>query len=264
MNNNPQTNILYSCVSEQKRDNEQVVVEHALGIILSGESHFYTSQGTRTYGEGTIGLIKKNTLLKTVKVPSHEGKPFKSINVFLDQETLRRYSAENNIHARGSYTGEPMIVLSPDPIVEGYFDSLLPYFDYPRQLTRALAELKTKEAIELLLRFNSLRDFLFDFSQPFKIDLEAFMNKNFMFNVPLDRFAKLTGRSLATFKRDFKEIFSTPPEKWLRQKRLEKAHFLIAQGKQSPATVYHEVGFENLSHFSYAFKEFFGYNPSSL
>ena len=49
---------------------------------------------------------------------------------------------------------------------------------------------------------------LFDFNEPFKIDLEAYMNMNYTFNVPMEKFAKLTGRSLATFKRDFKKIFN--------------------------------------------------------
>jgi len=82
--------------------------------------------------------------------------------------------------------------------------------------------------------------------------------------IGLIQFAKLTGRSLATFKRDFKKVFAAAPEKWLLQKRLEMAHYLIGQRKQTPATAYLEAGFENLSHFSTAFKKFFGYMHSGL
>jgi AraC-like DNA-binding protein len=45
-------------------------------------------------------------------------------------------------------------------------------------------------------------------------------------------------------------------------RRLKEAHFLIAERNQKPSDAYIEVGFENLSHFS--FKQMFGYNPSSL
>ena len=90
------------------------------------------------------------------------------------------------------------------------------------------------------------------------------MNKHFTYNIPLQQFAKLTGRSLSTFKRDFTKIFKAPPEKWLKKQRLQQAHFLIAQKKQRPSDVYWEVGFENLSHFSESFKEQFGYSPGGL
>ncbi len=35
------------------------------------------------------------------------------------------------------------------------------------------------------------------------------MNEHYRFNVDLPRFAYLTGRSLATFKRDFEKIYHT-------------------------------------------------------
>jgi NAD(P)-dependent dehydrogenase (short-subunit alcohol dehydrogenase family) len=36
---------------------------------------------------------------------------------------------------------------------------------------------------------------------------------HFSYNIPLTQFAKLTGRSLSTFKQDFVKIFNTTPEK---------------------------------------------------
>jgi hypothetical protein len=47
---------------------------------------------------------------------------------------------------------------------------------------------------------------LANFEEPGKIDLADYMEKNFMFNLPLEKFAYLTGRSLTTFKRDFSKI----------------------------------------------------------
>lgn len=110
----------------------------------------------------------------------------------------------------------------------------------------------------------ALQDVLFDFAEPGKIDLAAFMEKNFHFNVTLSRFAYLTGRSLATFKRDFARLFRQSPSRWLVQRRLREAHFLLREKAQTPAQVYLEVGFENLSHFSFAFKKAYGLAPSRL
>ncbi|WP_228724170.1 helix-turn-helix domain-containing protein [Spirosoma sp. KUDC1026] len=85
-----------------------------------------------------------------------------------------------------------------------------------------------------------------------------------MFNLPLEKFSYLTGRSLTTFKKDFKQIFRMTPGRWLQQKRLERAHYQLTVKKQRPIDVYIHAGFENLSHFSFAFKKQFGLAPSQL
>ena len=90
------------------------------------------------------------------------------------------------------------------------------------------------------------------------------MNKNYHFNVELKRFAYLTGRSLATFKRDFEKIFHSSPSRWLQQKRLREAYYLIKEKGRAPSDVYIDIGFEDLSHFSFAFKKAYGIAPSRL
>lgn len=256
-------NILYSYSGQHAKGQGPFLPEHILWLMLSGIMEVFTDKGVEALGKGALCLAKKNQLVKAIKKPDGE-KPFMGIGIFLDQTSLKNYSIEHNIKASGIYTGEPNVLLSLDPFMKGYFDSLMPYFGQPDRLTETLAKAKTTEAIELLLRNPVLKNFLFDFSEPFKIDLEAYMNRNFTYNVPLAQFAQLTGRSLSTFKRDFTKIFNFSPEKWLKKRRLEQAHFLISEKKQRPSDVYWEVGFENLSHFSESFKEKFGYNPSHL
>lgn len=257
-------NLLYSCVDYKQRANESFVPEHALGYIISGETYWKTNNETKVFGAGTIGLVRRNQLVKSEKVPSPNGE-FKSISILLDQAFLRKYSAEHKLAPAKNYTGDSICILPPDPFLKGYFDSLIPYFENDQRVSNTMAELKTQEAVELLLRANpAFYDFLFDFSEPYKIDLEAYMNKNFMFNVPATQFAKLTGRSLASFKRDFEKIFSTSPRQWLQQKRLSEAYYLIREKGQKPSEVYLDVGFENLSHFSYTFKKAFGVVPSRV
>ncbi|NCD69187.1 helix-turn-helix domain-containing protein [Mucilaginibacter agri] len=257
-------NLLYSCVDAAQRGNEQFVAEHSLGYVIAGEVQCTTADGMGNVKEGTIGLIKRNQLLKTVKMPPPGGE-FKAINIFFGQDILRRYSMENNIHAAGPYLGEKYRVLPDDPFIKGYFESLLPYFDQPGRLSNTMIELKTKEALELVLKIEpSLKELLFDFAEPHKINLEAFMNQNYMYNVPVDNFAKLTGRSLAAFKRDFGKIFNTSPGQWLQEKRLNEAYYLIKEKGIKPSAAYLDVGFENLSHFSFAFKKAFGVSPSLI
>ena len=103
---------------------------------------------------------------------------------------------------------------------------------------------------------------LFDFSEPGKIDLQAYMDEHYQYNGNLQLFAYLTGRSLSTFKRDFEKIYHTTPNRWLLKKRLEDAHYPLKQKKIKATEVYLEVGFKDYAHFFVAFKKLFGLAPS--
>jgi len=261
-----QYNIMMStCPAGGHRGGEDLVPEHALTYRISGVSDTFIGEDKYVSGPGTIALARRNTLLKTIKYPERDNTPFRSIAIFFDQTILKQISLEENMIADMPYHGKPALDLTHNQFLKGYFDSLIPFFLAGRTLTPGLAELKTREAVTLLLQHDTrLKNMLFDFSEPGKIDLEAFMNKNYIYHISIAQFARLSGRSLTTFKRDFKKFFADTPEQWIRNKRLERAHFLIAERKQSPVSIFTEVGFETLSHFSSAFKKHYGYNPSTL
>lgn len=260
---NKKPKILYSCYYTRSREGEHFIPEHVFSYQISGEMIASDSKNTYHSKAGDFRFSKRNHLAKFVKIPPEEGE-FKTISLFLEQGILREISSEYDFKISKKPDSEAMILLAPNPLYKSFMDSLLSYLEVEQEKNEALFNLKIKEAVHLLLKVNpELKDILFDFNEPGKIDLEAFMNKNFHFNVQMHRFAYLTGRSLATFKRDFQKVFQQTPGKWLLNKRLQEAHYLIKQGK-SPSEVYIGVGFENFSHFSFSFKKKFGIVPSSL
>lgn len=261
-----QQNMLFSCVHEQHFGSEQLVSHHALGMVISGVMEIFTPEETIFLEAGTIGIMRKNTLLKTKKHPSANGLPFKSFSLFLTETDLKTFALKNGIPAQERFSGNPLYEIPGDGFFQGFFQSVIPYFDKPDYFTPKIADLKTNEVIELLLQLDRayFLPYLFDFSEPFKIDLEAFMRKNYLFNIPMNEFARLSGRSISTFKRDFSKVFNETPEKWLKQQRLAEAKKLLQTTRLRPSDVYLHVGFENFSHFSNAFKNQFGYNASSI
>lgn len=256
--------ILYSCYAHVSRDGEQFIGSHILSYIISGSSETYLNGKNYIFNEGDFRFLRKNQLAKFVKHPPPGGE-FKTISVSIDQNTLHSLANENDRHLQQPYKGENAILLKPHNLLRNYINSLPPYLDDSGLTNPSLTALKVKEAAMILLEVEpALKDALFDFNEPGKIDLEAYMNAHYKFNVDLNRFAYLTGRSLATFKRDFERIFHTTPNRWLQQKRLNDAYYLISQRGLNVADVYIDVGFKDLSHFSFAFKKAFGVAPSRL
>lgn len=256
--------IVCSCYYNVSREGEHFISDHVFSYQLSGSMTVNDGNNIYLFREGDYRLSRRNQLAKFVKEPA-PGADFKSISVLLDQETLKQISREYNYKAEVKPEKAGIIPLKPHVLYKSYIDSLTPYLQLPQAENDILFSLKVKEAILILLKTEpALKDILFDFSEPGKIDLEAFMQQNFQFNVSLNRFAYLTGRSLATFKRDFEKIFNSSPSRWLQQRRLQEAFYLIKEKGGKASDVYLEVGFENLSHFSFAFKKAFGYAPSKL
>jgi AraC-like DNA-binding protein len=257
--------ISYACYDHRSRTGEQFVPYHVFSYQLAGQSTVSDGERTQLFEAGSFRLIRRNHLFKFTKLPPAGGGEFRTVAVCLGQPLLRTLSQEYGYPAGHSQQAPAILPLAPHALFQSYFESLRPYEQLAQPAQTPLQTLKVREAALVLLHVRpDLQGLLFDFSEPGKIDLAAFMETNFRFNVPLSRFAYLTGRSLATFKRDFGRLFRQPPSRWLVQRRLREAHFLLTAHGLAPSEVYLEVGFEDLSHFSFAFKKTYGWAPSRL
>jgi len=255
--------IVYSCYHELSRKGENFVPKHTLSYQISGSFVLADDKENFAANPGDFNLIRKNQLVKFVKIPPENG-VFESMNIYLSDENLINFSKEYHLVAENSVATKPLVPIEVNAVLQNFMASLKVLLESDLK-NQSLIDLKIKELLLILLQSQpELKNILFDFSEPFKIDLEAFMNQNYRYNVNLDRFAYLTGRSLATFKRDFEKVFQTSPHKWILQKRLNEAHFLIKEENKSASDIFVDLGFEDLSHFSYAFKKQFGYSPTKI
>ena len=255
--------IKLSCYEDKFFKSEIAFEHHMLIWFISGETKIVQPDGTRVFRAGDIFLIPRNQLATIINYPK-DGLPHKTVVMHLTTERLKRFY--DGIHLKPISSPQPRIMsFNEHPLLNSCLASLIPYFEMKEPFPEDIASLKITEAITILRSIDKKIDaVLGNFEEPGKIDLMGFMERNYMFNMPMEKFGYLTGRSLTTFKRDFKKIFQTTPQKWLTQKRLELAHFQLSQKKAKPVDVCYEVGFENLSHFSFAFKKQFGYAPTAL
>ncbi|MFA6152387.1 MAG: AraC family transcriptional regulator [Chitinophagaceae bacterium] len=254
--------IKLSCYEDKFFKSDIMFDQHMLIWFISGETKIVQADATYIFKQGDIFLIPRNQLATIINYPKDE-QPHKTVVMHLSTERLRDFYANLNTKPRPS-ASQKIYVFNNHPLLESCMASLIPYFEM-KDLPENIASLKITEAISILRTVdNGIDNVLANFEEPGKIDLAGYMEQNFMFNLPLQRFGYLTGRSLTTFKRDFSKAFNTTPQRWLTRKRLELAHYQLAEKKKKALDVCYEVGFENLSHFSYAFKKHFGYAPTEL
>jgi AraC-like DNA-binding protein len=245
-----------------------MIREHGIVYVLSGKLEINESGKITYLYKDDCAFVRKDNRISMNKMP-YKKEQYKSIWLTFPRSFLREFYQTLNKSQLPTDAKRQKISLqklpADRPNIRSLFLSMTPYFDSLIAPTPELICLKMTEGVYCLL--NTDKDFytaLFDFSEPWKIDILEYLNNNYMFDLSLAEIASFTGRSLATFKRDFRKISSLSPEKWLIQKRLEKAKQQLETGQVKVSDIYREVGFKNLSHFSTVFKETYGYAPSKI
>lgn len=239
---------------------------HFLIYVISGELCLKeTGKQDILVPASECAFVRRNHRLTFIKRPS-DGLGYKGITMAFDQPFLRNYvqtSGKTTFSNPQTVLDSSVIKLPNRPTIDSLFLSLMPYFNSDIKPIDEVMKLRRQEGVLTLLHVDSrFYPILFDFKEPWKIDILDFLNENYMFEFSLKEIATYTGRSLATFKRDFKKISDLTPQRWLIQKRLDVAKEILQTESGKIADVYMEVGFKNRSHFVTAYKKHFGYSPN--
>jgi AraC-like DNA-binding protein len=252
-----------SCYIGPEISPEQFIPEHFFLFLAKGTMHGYDGSMNYTLKSGEYCIVRKNFLVRYNK--QKENGEFEKAVIIFDEAFLKKFQEKHSLPVSKFKSSEAFLLLNNNKLIPDFIRSLTPYCNAAGKIDEALADVKREELLIILLRMQpELINVFFDFGMPEKINIEVFMNRNYRFNVSIKRFAYMTGRSLSAFKRDFKQIFNDTPKHWLTQKRLREAHFLIDKEGKKPSEIYLELGFEDLSHFSFAFKKLFGHTATEL
>lgn len=243
----------------------KMIENHALMYVYAGELIVdENNKQTKIHGGQCIFIRRDNRVTLTKK--TYKNEQFKTITLVLTRNFLREFYQTVNLNELPPETRKfkhSLIKLPKTPEIESLFQSMTPYFDTAIKPSEQIMKLKMQEGVYSLLNIDqNFYSCLFDFTEPWKMDIMDFLDKNYMYDFSVEDIATYTGRSLASFKRDFKKISPLPPQKWLIEKRLKVAHDKIHRDNVKVSDAYLEVGFKNLSHFSTAYKRQYGYSPT--
>ncbi|HAT86984.1 helix-turn-helix domain-containing protein [Cohaesibacter gelatinilyticus] len=131
----------------------------------------------------------------------------------------------------------------------------------------ALVKLKLLELLMLLDHHDTgqLVDFLATQNASHtRRNIRQIMREHAIKNFTVSDFARLSGRSLSTFKRDFKRDFGISPSRWMRNAKLEEARELVLESPTPILEIAQHVGYADASHFIKAFKARYDATPKQL
>ena len=182
------------------------------------------------------------------------------------RSTIKELYGKLPINAKAKFNDFNIKRIVHDPILDGFFNSMYPFFKSEQNPSNSLLELKLKElVINILTTDNNLElsSYFQSLIETDKPSIKSIMENNFYHSLSIQEFAGLSHRSLSAFKRDFKSCYSTPPGKWLLKKRLKYSLILLKNMESNISQIAYQSGFESSSHYSRSFKTKFGTSPTN-
>ena len=237
--------------------------QHLLYVVLGGSVKLTCGRQMWTVGKNEMILLRRAQSVSYEKYGSEETGLFESQLFAINDELLKDFLTSQQVQIP-VITEEYGTQVSPmSERLVAYCWSLAPYFNDPSQVNPGLLRLKVMELLYNVMDCskNIFRQML-QLRHPVKTDIHRVVEENYTSPISLDELAYLSGRSLSSFKREFQDIYGEPPARWIREKRLSKAHEMLRSSNLSVADVAYSLGFENPTHFSRIFKQQYGIAPS--
>ncbi len=255
--------LYYRCPQEEKKVNLYTHYNKII-YVLSGKKLIQQHGKSWLLGEGSSFFIRKTAYNQERFYEAG----WEVLCFYLPDNYLKQVFKEYRQHLPLKdipvTPSDMLIEMNVNEATRAFFYSIVPYFTQQVPPSEGLLELKFKELIFNILSNPANSDLLAyvnNISNSYKPFLQEIMEVNYTYNLSLTEFARISQRSLATFKREFTEIYQTTPGKWLVQKRLLYAQLLLDTSKKNVNEVAYDSGFENATHFSRVFKEKFGLSP---
>lgn len=162
--------------------------------------------------------------------------------LFIPDDFIRAVVMEYRMElSPGDFDGQKALFsMNADDKLRAYFHSFFTYLSTPDPPEDQLLELKFRGLIMMIASgsYNkTLKGYFAGLCQENKPSLRDVMEANYTYPMSLEEYARLSGRSLSTFKRDFKKVYGTTPGRWLTRKRLNQTKYLLEHTGKSVSEV---------------------------
>lgn len=241
------------------------ITEHTLIFVLRGHKYLHIEEQTHTAETGQLVLLKRGIYALSEFVP--DGLDYEALLIFFTDDFVKKFLHTHQLSTAGGAATSAHLVIPANELLNAFKTQFMGYFGKTMQGLEHILQLKLQELMLLLLggsQGQQVLSFMQGIAYGKPLDIDFIVRKHLLQPLSLEELAKLSGRSLASFKRDFQQQYNCAPKKWINEQRLEHARMLLQHSGNNVTEVALECGFENIPHFIRIFKQKFGFTPNSL
>ncbi|MEN2402914.1 AraC family transcriptional regulator [Flavobacterium sp. MC2016-06] len=236
------------------------LTQHMISLITHGEKIIYTDGRPISLNSKSILLLSAGNYLFTERLDGSE--KVKSILVFFDSKYLQNIVNANSLSHNNDLEKAPYAIIDKDDYLSSFISSVESLLNFD-VFSEAMQAAKLNELLVYL--YTKYPEVLHNFQDVSIVNtteerIQKITQQNVFNNLSVSELAFFCHVSLPTFKRKFQQLYKQSPAKWMQEQRLTAAAVLLRKGVK-PSEVYLQVGYENHSSFSQAFKAHFGLQP---
>lgn len=251
----------------------QVLSRYAIGYVLRGTKYIYDGDKRRKLSRGDMFYLGIGH--HYIENVPENGQPFEQILFYYTPADLQRILMHlsityglsiTNEHACENCLNRPHVSMPAWNSLRNFFTNTNSYLrdeDFRRDETAE--NIKMTELIYLVTSHEDccIKSKLLSNVDPIKENFEQTVYDHVFKDISIDELARLTNRSLTSFKKEFRRHFQMPPHKWFIRQRLMHSRLLLISTSKSIAEIGIECTFPNTSHFIKLFKKEYQMTPAS-
>ncbi|MDA0348573.1 MAG: helix-turn-helix transcriptional regulator [Verrucomicrobia bacterium] len=242
------------------------VTEHTLIFVSKGAKEFRFPDKEIIVEAGKAIFLKRGCYLLCESVPDHSR--YESISIFFNESAVQKFWLGLDLSDTNSSSVSPenseMVILEMSPALEHFRDTIMSCFSYEGSFLEQLLTMKLHELLLLLLDTpiaGELKAFFGEIFDEKRTDPEYIVSENVLTPLSLEDYARLSNRSLSSFKRAFKQKTGQTPGNWILDNRLKHARMLVQATGKTISEIGGESGFNNASSFIRSYRTRFGVTP---
>lgn len=260
-------------IASQRNPVPDPVSRYAIGYILRGTKYIYDGDKRQTLARGDVFYLGLgHHYIENVPDGSQ---PYEEVLFYYTPEDLQRILMHLNItyglnisneHSCENCRNRTHVAMSAWNSLRNFFVNTNNYLrDEEFRHDETAENIKMTELIYLIASHEDccIKSKLLSNVDAAKENFEQIVYDHIFKDISIEELARLTHRSLTSFKKEFRRHFQMPPHKWFIRQRLMHSRLLLISTSKSISEIGNECTFPNTSHFIKLFKKEYQMTPAT-
>jgi len=259
-------NIPYATFILEKEEGHKNVflTAHTLLFVLQGEKLVHIGDDIVRVGPHAAVFLKRGVYTMSEFIPA--GDRFEALLIFIPDCFLEKFMLNNPV-GQIEKNNLPYYRLAGHTLLDSFTVQYKDYFGQRVSNLQYILDIKLHELFLLLTSSpenKTFSHFIHSLAPGPGLDLDLILRQFLFHPLTIPELAKLSGRSVASFKRDVEERYGFSPRQWINREKIHQARMLLLNSRKTVSEIAYDCGYENVSHFIRLFRKEFGDTPSGI